>query len=166
MNDITIQSNEAATLAISLSPEIIQASKDINNTLETTKAVSVRFGTHYANAADGVTGIMALVKQILKDNGAELPRTIEDDGFRNIAVACSMFTQDIIAEVAKRHEWRYKAQAVKNVLSTYCKAGGPHAIKGQGDIVKIQLSNNEDKPRPCSKPRAKYYLILKKVEPQ
>ena len=68
-----------------------------------------------------------------------------------------LFTSEILAEVEKRFAaggLRYKAQAVKNVLSTY----------GTEFIAKIQLTKTEDMPRTCDKPRCKWYLIQGQME--
>ena len=110
------------------------------------------YGTHYANTELDIYGIQQLVCQVLRENESVFFRGIESTEFRHIAIASSMFTSNIIAAVGLKFAdagMRYKPQAVKNVLSTY----------GKDLIVKITLSNNEDQPRPCSKPRAKWYLI-------
>ena len=142
--------------AIDMSSVVVENCMAINNTLAETKKVTGFYGTHYANAELDVCGIVALVQDILRENDAVFSRGIENTELRNIGIAASMFTSDIIAKVQERFAsagMRYKAQAVKNVLSTY----------GKDSIAKIQLTNNEDKPRPCSKPRAKWYLIQQKV---
>jgi len=146
------QSKEAAAFAVSLSTETIEASKGVNNTLETTGKVKPFFGTHYANAELDIYGIQQLVCQVLRENESVFARGIEATEFRHIAIGASMFTSDIIAAIGVKFAnagMRYKPQAVKNVLSTY----------GTNEIAKIKLSNGEDFPRPCSKPRAKWYLI-------
>ena len=142
--------------AIDMSSVVVENCMAINNTLAETKKVTGFYGTHYANAELDVCGIVALVQDILRENDAVFSRGIENTELRNIGIAASMFTSDIIAKVQERFAsagMRYKAQAVKNVLSTY----------GKDSIAKIQLTNNEDKPRPCSRPRAKWYLIQQKV---
>jgi hypothetical protein len=147
--------NETAAFAIGLSSETVEQSMAINNTLETTGKVKAAFGTHYANAELDVCGIVALVKDILRDNDAVFARNIEQTDLRGIAIAGSMFTAEIVSAVQIRFAsagMRYKPQAVKNVLSTY----------GKDFIAKITLTNAEDKPRECSKPRAKWYLIQTK----
>ena len=142
--------------AIDMSSVVVENCMAINNTLAETKKVTGFYGTHYANAELDVCGIVALVQDILRENDAVFSRGIENTELRNIGIAASMFTSDIIEAVKTRFAsggMRYKAQAVKNVLSTY----------GKDSIAKIQLTNNEDKPRPCSRPRAKWYLIQQKV---
>jgi hypothetical protein len=150
--------NEAKAEAIALSTETIEACKAINNTL-TIAEVRPHFQAHYANAALDVCGIMALVRDILREGQAEFARGIEATELRKIAVAASMFTSEILAEVQARFSagtTRYKVQSVKNCLSTYGKL--------DGTIGKIQLSNTEDKPRTCAKPRCKWYRIAKQGE--
>jgi hypothetical protein len=150
MLNMNIETDEK-TAAIELSQTVIETSRDINNTL-TTAGVRAHYQAHYANAQLDICGILALVKDILRASQAEFPRGIETTELRKIAVAASMFTSEILAEVEKRFAaggLRYKIQAVKNVLSTY----------GKDEIGKITLTNSEDKPRDCAKPRCKWYLI-------
>lgn len=154
MNDTLITETQQG--AIDMSSVVVENCMAINNTLAETKKVTGFYGTHYANAELDVCGIVALVQDILRENDAVFSRGIENTELRNIGIAASMFTSDIIEAVKTRFAsggMRYKAQAVKNVLSTY----------GKDSIAKIQLTNNEDKPRPCSRPRAKWYLIQQKV---
>jgi len=142
--------------AVAMSAQVVATCKEINNTLAVA-GTRAHFQAHYANAEIDVFGILALVKDILRESQAEFPRGIEATELRKIAVAASLFTQDILREVENRFSaggFRYKMQAVKNVLSTY----------GKNEIGKITLTNAEDKPRDCAKPRCKWYLIAKQGE--
>jgi hypothetical protein len=157
MNDSPI-TNEPKAAAVAMSDELVTASMSINNTLKI-QGTRAFFATHYANAQLDVFGIVSLVQYVLKQNDAVFGRGIEHTDLRAVAIASSMFTSDIIAEVGKLFAdagLRYKPQAVKNVLSTY----------GKPLIVKITLSSDEDRPRPCSKPRAKWYLVTTPENPQ
>lgn len=156
MNTEIETKNEEKVAAIELSPETIDACKAVNNTLKTA-GVRAHYQTHYANAKLDVCGIMALVKDILREAQAEFPRGIEQTELRKLAIAASLFTSDILREVETRFAAggsRYKIQAVKNCLSTY----------GKNEIGKISLSNSEDQPRDCAKPRCKWYLLAKQGE--
>ena len=138
-----------------MSPELLETMQAVNNTL-TIADVRPHFQAHYANAQTDVHGILALVKDILKEQ-AVFPRGTENTELRKIVVSAAMFTADILTEVERRFAaggGRYKIQTVKNVLSTY----------GKNEIVKVKLSNEEDQPRDCCKPRAKWYLLAKKDE--
>ena len=155
MNDTLNTPNDIAAHAIAMSDTCVEASVDLNNCLVETGKVKAHYGAHYANAAIEVCGIVALVMDVLRDKQAVFPRHLEQlEEARPAVIACSLFTSDIVSEVQKRwpNNLRYKPQAVKNVLSTY----------GKQFIVKVQLTKEEDTPRPCSKPRAKWYLIQKK----
>lgn len=150
--------NEVKAEAIALSEETIEACKAINNTL-TVAEVRPHFQAHYANAQIDVYGVMGLVRDILREAQAEFPRGIEATALRKIAVAASLFTSDIIAEVQRRFAagtTRYQPQSVRNCLSTYGKQ--------DGTIGKIDLTAKEDQPRKCKMPRSKWYLIAKKGE--
>lgn len=147
------EQKKAKAMAIELTDQTIETCQAVNNTLDTA-GVRAHFQAHYANAKLGVYGVMDLVRDILREAQAEFPRGIESTELRKIAVAASMFTSEILAEVERRFAAgasRYKAQAVKNCLSTYGKQ--------DGTIASIKLSNEEDQPRECSKPRFKWYRV-------
>ena len=148
--------SEEKTAAVSMSAEIVDTCKAVNNTLAVA-GVRAHFQAHYANAELGVYGILQLVKRILKEREAIFPRGIEGTPLRQIAVSLAMFTEDILRQVEREFAaggFRYKIQAVKNCLSTY----------GKGEIGKITLTDEEDQPRECDKPRCKWYLIAKQGE--
>jgi hypothetical protein len=150
--------NEDKAAAIAMSPETLEAMRAINNTL-TVAGVRPHFQAHYSHAQLNVHGIMDLIKDILRVAQAEFPRNIENSELRKIAVAGSMFTSDILAEVQARFSQgttRYQIQSVKNCLSTYGRA--------DGTIGRIKLTNPEDQPRLCAKPRCKWYRVQGKGE--
>src|SRR5271169_1338433 len=97
----TESQTEEKAIAIEMSDATVETCKAINNTL-TTAEVRPHFQAHYANAKLDVCGIMALVRDILRDKQAELPRGIEGTALRHIAIAASLFTSEIIAEVQIR----------------------------------------------------------------
>ena len=143
-------------IAISLSPEILQASRQINGILTETRKISPVFFTHYTNPELDLAGLRDLIANILQENQAIFPLGIENTEMRPVAIAASMLRIDIEQEVERRFtkgSTRYPVQSIKNVLSAY----------GKGIFQKIQLSNMEDYPRPANskKPRAKWYLIDK-----
>ena len=153
MNTKTENQNEDKAAAVAMSGEVLEAMQAVNNTL-TIAGVRPNFQAHYANAQLDVYGIMDLVRDILRFAQAEFPRGIENTELRKIAVAASLFTSEILAEVQARFaagSTRYKVQSVKNCLSTYGKV--------DGTIGRIKLSNTEDKPRDCAKPRCKWYRV-------
>ena len=153
---IDSEKNEAKTFAVAASSEVMESTQANNNTL-TVAEVRAHYQGHYANAQERVYGILMLVADILSKADAEFPRNAHTGELRKIVAAGSMFTSEILAEVEKRFAaggMRYKAQAVKNVLSTY----------GTEFIAKIQLDKNEDQPRTCDKPRCKWYLIQGQME--
>ena len=155
IKNIEIEIEEKAA-SVAMSSQVVATSKEINNILAVS-GVRAHYQAHYANAELDVCGILALVKDILREAQAEFPRGIEATELRKIAVAASMFSSEILREVEERFSaggFRYKIQAVKNVLSTY----------GKNEIGKITLTNAEDKPRDCAKPRCKWYLIAKQGE--
>ena len=158
MNTEIENQKEEIAAAIAMSDEVLETMRAVNNTL-TIAEVRPHFQAHYANAKLDVCGIMDLVRNILRDKQAEFPRGIENTELRKIAVAASLFTSEILAEVQARFaagSTRYKLQSVKNCLSTY----GKH----DGTIGRIKLSNDEDQPRECAKPRCKWYRVQTKGE--
>ena len=153
-----IENNETKAFAVSKSAELVGECQSINHTL-TIADVRPAFQAHYANAQLDVCGIMALVRDILRNAQAEFPRNAHQTELVNIVIAASMFTSEIIAEVEIRFAagtTRYKSQSVKNCLSTYGKA--------DGTIAKVKLTSAQDQPRKCSKPRCKWYRVAQQGE--
>jgi hypothetical protein len=176
MNNKTMQKQtkkaekQAANLAIAMAPEILQNSQDINGALTETGKVRAVFHTHFADVSNDIYGIEKLIADILTQAQAVFPRGIESTELRTIAVAASLFTQDIEDEVIRRFtagSIRYPLQTIKNYLGAF----------GKGKVIKIQLTNAEDSNRNseenkarriakgknpiCLKPRCKWYLIDK-----
>ena len=120
--------DETADFLASLSPEIIQDCKAINNTLQAIGKVKAHFATHYANAAIDSYGVMGIVREVLTEADAVFARSkngwIEDTDLRDIAIAVSLTTDQIIERAKPKFNdagMRYEPQAIKNVLSTYGK---------------------------------------------
>jgi hypothetical protein len=95
-----------------------------------------------------------LIASILKKNGAVFPANVMETEFRSVAIAASMFTEDIIAKVqaiftqdTKRHSYG----SIHTFLSV-------HMMK-KGKVGRIQLSGIQDQPRTSRKPRGKWFLI-------
>src|ERR1700693_3427153 len=86
---------EAKTEAVAMSDITVDTCKEVNNTL-TVAGVRPHFQAHYANAKPEVFGIMDLVKDILEEAQAVFPIGIETSALRNIAIAASLFTYQII----------------------------------------------------------------------
>jgi hypothetical protein len=151
--------------AISLNREIVNASMDINNVLTTSKKVSPLLHAHYTNMENGKNGIAALIIEILTANDAVFPASYDETlkshynnhEMRNIIIASSMFTRDILNEVENRFtagSCRYPLKTVETYLSVF--------MVRKSIIGKLKLSKNEDKenrPKDWSKPRAKWFAI-------
>lgn len=145
--------NEAKTQAVAMSREILANSQDINNVLTTAGEKPV-FHTHYVNLDANESGIADLITRILLENEAVFPANVGETELRQIAIAGSMFTDEILAKVQEYFSagsTRYPLQTVKNYLSTYM----PKA----GKVGKVQLKGHEDKTRACPKPRCKWFLL-------
>ena len=141
--------------AIALTDEILSNLQAINNTLTESGKVRPVFMGHFTDMTADIHGIIDLIKDILKSNDAEFSRNAHDSDLRALVVAKSMTAHAILAQVQSRFSagsTRYPLQTIKNVLCTYAS----------DDICGFQLSKDEDKPRPCKKPRYAYYLILHK----
>lgn len=128
--------------------DILANSMDTNNILASGN-VKFAFRSHYVNTANNVNGIEQLIKSILTDNGSIFVSEIEKSSMRKIAIAGSMFTEDIISIVRENFGVdRYPDATIKMYLSKFAKG-----------IAKFQLQNNEDSGRDCCRPRCKYYLV-------
>ena len=162
-----IENDEAAVaFALSLTGENIVAAMTINNTLATTQAQPIQqtgtiafYACHYANPTykfkDGTIGsygVNGIVREVLDEHGACYIRNIEKTEDRPIAVAGSLFTDEIVKLSEPKFAaagLRYQPQAVRNELSTY----------GTDHIGKIHLTPAEDKGRISTRCRNKWYLI-------
>jgi hypothetical protein len=95
-----------------------------------------------------------LIARILRSNGAIWREGIDTPTKRAAAIAASMYTEDIIAQVRRRFtagSTRYPPSSLKECL------GG--AMIRTGEVGKIQLSGEEDSKRSksCSRRRCKWY---------
>ena len=147
----TKENNEKAQ-AVAMSREILSNSQDINNVLTTAENKPV-FHTHYVNLDASESGSADLITRSLREHEAVFPLNVGETELRQIAIAGSMFTDEILAKVQEYFtagSTRYPLQTVKNYLSTYM----PKA----GKVGKVQLKGHEDKGRPCPKPRCKWFL--------
>ena len=148
-------SKESKT-AIGMNREILSGSQDINNVLTTSSVVSPLFHTHYVNMETELHGISNLIAEILTEREAVFPLGIENGEFRKIAIASSMFADEIIEQVQSRFasgSVRYPYTTVHQYLSVF--------MFRKGQVGKVKLSGAEDKPRHCCKPRCKWYLVQK-----
>ena len=145
---------EEKQLAQGMAREIHATQRDTNTVL-TLGEIAPIFQNHFADLATGESGIADLICRILTEKGAILPARIESSELRKTAIASSLFTQEIIDEVAARFSagsTRYPVQTIKATL-------GVTLAKEQKKIVKIQLTNAEDSARNCCRPRCKWYIV-------
>lgn len=131
-----------------LSRDIVDSSRDTNNLLAA-GGIHNLVREHYIDTANGIYGIESLIKSILKANGSVFPKGSEETELKAIAIAGGMFTSEIIAKVRETFGAdRYPDCTIRMYLTEFAKG-----------IGKIQLTGAEDMPRPCPKPRCKWYLI-------
>jgi len=136
-----------------LSREIVESEKDLGNTLSSAGNVHAFVLPHYTDVNTGTYGIESLILAILKNAGASFPKDIEQGEFRKVAINASLFASEIISQVQEiftAGNSRYPYQTIHNCLATY--------LAKKGKVCKIYLTNQEDKPRPCCKPRVKFYV--------
>jgi hypothetical protein len=139
-------------LIASMSSEIIASLKDANGFL-TVAGIRPHTQAHYANTETGENGIADLISSILRTNKSIFPALVGETELRQVAIANSMFTDEIMAEVERQFSagsTRYRVRSVRNYLSTY--------MFRSGKIGKIQLTGLEDTSRTCPKPRCKWFL--------
>jgi hypothetical protein len=158
----TTKTTKISNPSIALQRELLGNVQDINNVLTSSENVSPLFHGHYFNMENGKHGIETLITEILTENESILPSAIntgakahyEHNALRQVAIASSMFTCDIINEVQSRFSNgsnRYPYTTIHQYLSIF--------MFRSGKVGKIKLSNSEDKNRPCFKPRVKWFLI-------
>lgn len=154
-NETTNELAEAKALAISLAPEVIQNSKDINE-LHAAAQSPYAFRAHYANFQTGDTGNKPLMIAILKEQQAVFPRNAESTPLRPVVVATALFASEILAcKEAIFGPNRYPGNTIQCDLGT---------LRRKGIVASVKLSPSEDFNRPSGaqgkiKPRLKWYLV-------
>jgi hypothetical protein len=160
-NETTLTSE--AKNARALGPEVLAQSQDINAIETMAGNVPNIFQTHYVDTKTGEKGIADLICRILRERGAIFPAGAEQSELRQIAIAGAMFADQIVAEVQSRftvNSIRYPEKTVKAYLSVHLsKPTGPLDNQTPARVGRIHLTKNEDQPRPCDKPRCKWFLI-------
>ena len=151
------QENSAVKSAISMQDDILEGSRDINNVLSTSNQVSPLFHTHYVNMETGKNGIQNLIIQILTEREAIFNKSILTGNLKNIAIASSMYAEEIIAEVQAKFasgSKRYPYTTTHQYLSIFMFRKGI-----VGKINSETCPGYTDPNRHCCKPRTKWYLI-------
>ena len=148
--------NQDQESAIAMQAALFDNTKDINTVLTSSNEVSPIFHGHFFQLEENLFGIQGLVTQILTEKESVFPAGVENTELRQIAIAGSMFTQDIIDEVIRRFtagSIRYPEKTIRATLSVTM-----FKLKMVG---RVKLTSSEDKSRPCNKPRFKWYLVAK-----
>jgi len=142
-----------STLARALTKRIVRNMQSKNRVLA--KAGDVpRYGLDtYANPAKGIYGVQPLIASILKARRAVFSIGVENHpSDRRKAIKRSLYAEEIIQRVGE--------DAGKECFARYTIYHYLCTLMPKQNVVgKIRLSKDEDRPRPCSKPRIKFYLI-------
>lgn len=142
--------------ALEMSREVLDNSRDLNNVMTTATVVRPVFHTHFVSMDETLFGIADLISDILTQRQAVFPKGVEKTELRKVAISASLYTSEILEAVESRFtagSVRYPLQTIKSYLSVFMS-------KGKGATIgKIQLKGKEDSPRPCDRPRCKWYLI-------
>jgi hypothetical protein len=134
--------------------ELLANAMDSNNVITTAENVGPMFLAPYFNMTDGDGGIERLIMEILTDNGSVFPSDIASTEFRQVAINGSMYASEIIQAVQDRFAAGSTGYPYATVYAYLCNKEN----KKKSGILAIKLTNSEDKPRPCPKPRQKYFL--------
>ncbi len=162
-NDTNETLTAEKAMAIELSQDTLSNMQDINGTL-TVGSISAIFQAHFADMRTGEVGIADLICKILKDNESIFPAGSADSELRPVAISGSMFTCEILAKVQELFtagSTRYGEKSVKAYLSAWLQGNEKMSNRNAhpARIGKIQLKGIEDQPRPCNRPRCKWYLL-------
>lgn len=162
MKTKTAKQNETAKQnAIALNRELLSNVQDGNNVL-TVATCHPTFQGHYFNLESENHGVANLIAEILAEREAQFKSGIEQSELRQIAIATSMFTEEIKAEIDNRFAAgtsRYPLKTVKQYLGVLQNPASKWYIAGLPKIGKIQLSGKEDSDRKSCRPRCKWYLV-------
>jgi len=143
----------AVNAAKQMQRDLLANAIDSNNVL-TTAGIRPEFQSHVFNMNSGECGIELLIVSILRDNGSTFPKDIASTEFRQVAINGSMYASEIIQEVQSRFANGSTRYPYATVYAYLCNKDN----KKKSGILAIKLTNSEDKPRPCPKPRQKYFL--------
>jgi len=134
---------------------LVDNTRDMNNIMEAAGNVHKLVRGHYVNMATGVYGIERLIASILANAEAVFPPDVEKTEFRAIAVAKSFYAVEVISAVREHFgAERYPDSVIATYLAHYMQKE-----TSANRVGAIQLTKTEDMPRPCPKPRTKYYLL-------
>jgi hypothetical protein len=139
--------------AVSLGRELLSTAQDTNNVLTTATVPSI-FQGHYFNLETESHGVIALITEILTEHEAIFPLGVESTEFRKTALATALTAEDIMSEIQNKFtagSTRYPYETIHQNLSI--------VMFRSKKVGKIRMTNAEDKPRPCNKPRCKWYLV-------
>lgn len=148
------EKQNAVSEAKKMQRDLLSNAVDSNNVLTTAENIGPMFLAPYFNMNNGDGGIENLIMEILTDNGSTFPKDIASTEFRQVGINGSMYASEIIGEVQNRFAAGSTGYPPATVYAYLCN---PKNKKKSG-IVAIKLTNSEDKPRPCPKPRQKYFL--------
>ena len=157
VSDILLRMNEtlnATVEAKKMQRELLANATDSNNVLTTAENIAPMFLAPYFNMTSGECGIELLIVSILRDNGSTFPSNIASTEFRQVGINGSMYASEIISEVQNRFAAGSTGYPYSTVYAYLCNKEN----KKKSGILAIKLTNSEDKPRPCPKPRQKYFL--------
>ena len=136
---------------IKLSDSVIDKSKTLNQNLSQRPEVLPEFLIPYVNLERRALGRRGLLRVIMEDRGAILPRSHT----RSDAIRVGLFCQDLLEEVKARWSSGSKAYPASSIKSCLYFEMVPLGMVG-----KIQLTATEDSTRKCYRPRSKWYLIV------
>ena len=137
-----------------LANDITENSKAIANLQTNAGNVHPFVMPHVVEVDKGIYGIESLIVNILSENDSVFPANIGNTEFRQVAIATSMFAEDVIKSVQARFSAgtsRYPYTTVHQYLSVI--------MRKSGKVASIKLTKIEDAARPCCKPRIKYFLV-------
>ena len=155
--------------------EVLESAHDIGTIYKSAGNVGPTFTPHYVNMGESPIdipdaetiknrhGIAKIIGEILFARMAVFPPNIGDQPeHRSLAIMASMYSEDIYQKIQNQFTAgtdRYNLDSVRVYLSSLMDGTKIHYINGLPKVASIQLTANEDKPRPCKKPRKKYYLV-------
>ena len=156
-----------------MQPDTLSSAQDIANVYKSAGNVGAIFNPHYVNMLKTISipdaktvknrhGIALIIAEILTEHEAVFPANVGETSFRPLAISAGMFAEDIFNAIQNQFAAgtdRYALPSVHVYLCSLMNADKKHYIKGLPKVASVQLTNSEDSPRPCKKPRRKYFLV-------
>ena len=163
MNKTTTTTASEKENVKAFSADILSNSIEANSILACGQ-VKYAFRNHYVNLATDESGIEALLVSIFQNKEAvfALADSQMNSPLRQVVISGSFYSEELHEFVVEIFgDNRYPLETIRhylsNLLSRDRKLANGSSVKAI--VGKVKLDKTEDLPRPCPRPRCKWFLL-------